>query len=337
MKNAVIIWASLLFLSLALIGQSPQHVLRNPRSIALPGIHGGFDHLAFDQQQRRIYLAAEDNGSVEVMDIDKLIRVASLTGFQNPHSLLLLPRSGQMLVTDSGPKESALVDLREERTMRKLELALGANCLLFDRQRNRVYITAGGDRVGQTSSTLISVEPETGRVLKQVAINVLHLQPMALDPATNRLFVNFADKAEIGIFNRDTLQQMAVWKLPKGNRNSPIALDSAKHRLFVVCDDPGLLLVLNSDTGKLEQELTAPADADDVDFDPVHQRLFIPGDGELSVYDVSSQTRAKPIALVATPKGSRTGLFVAAESKYLLAVPQSGNGERAEVLVYDVQ
>ena len=89
-------------------------------------------------------------------------------------------------------------------------------------------------------------------------------------------------------------------------------------------------------TGPAIRENTI-SDADDVDFDPVHQRLFIPGDRELSVYDVSSQTRTKQIALVATPKGSRTGLLVAAESKYLLAVPQSGNGEWAEVLIYDVQ
>ena len=254
-------------------------ILHLSQTIELPGVKGEFDHFGYDGERQRLFLAAEDNGTIEMIDLKQGRRIQSLPGFKSPHSILVRRGSTNMLVTDSGPDASALVNVSSFENMRRLNLALGANCILFDGRRSRLYVTGGGDRVGQKTSTLQAVDPNTGKVLRSVDVNALHLQPMALDEGTGRLFVNLADQEAIGIFDSDSLARTATWKIPQGHNNSPIAFDSAHGRLFVISREPGILLQLNADHGALDASIATPADPDDMDYDPKTQRIFVPGDG----------------------------------------------------------
>jgi hypothetical protein len=194
-------------------------VLRLSQTIALPGVTGGFDHFAYDPLHKRLFLAAEDHGTVEVIDLVRGQQIRSINGFKNPHSMLFRPGASTLLVTDSGPAASALVDATTLQRTRTLKFALGANCILFDVQRKMVYLTAGGDRVGETRSTLQAVNPDTGDVLKSVTVDAMHLQPMALDLRTGRLFVNLADQNAIGIYDRDTLGNLCTSLQPASYLN----------------------------------------------------------------------------------------------------------------------
>jgi DNA-binding beta-propeller fold protein YncE len=308
---------------------SPLHL---DRVIDLPGVHGGLDHFAFDEAKRRLYLAAEDQGTVETIDLNGG-QVHSIAGFTNPHSILVRPGRANVLVTDSGKGASAFVDAAKLRMIRRLELALGSNCILYDSQKRRVYITAGGDRVHQSTSTIQSVAANTGRVIATVPIHALHLQPMALDPATDRLFVNMADKDAIAIFDRNTLRRLDTWKIPKGHRNSPILFDPAHHRLFVIATDPGILMALNSITGALEASVPTPADPDDMSFDASTQRIYVPGDRFLAVFDVNGSGGIRLMQQIETGSGARTGMLIDSLRKYVVAVP-SADGKSARVLLF---
>jgi DNA-binding beta-propeller fold protein YncE len=315
-------------------GQISQY-LTLVKTIPLPGYTGSFDHLAFDETHHRVLLAAEDHATVEVFDLRTGTHLRTVDGFEKPHSILARPGTRTILVTDSGVSKSQLLDAATYQKIHNVELALGANCLLYDASKNRVYITAGGDRVHLPSSTLLAVNPDTGAVLRSVSLSSIHLQPMALDPATNRLFVNMADKDSIAVIDSDSLRMVAEWKIDVAKDNSPIAFDSAHHRLFVVCGDPGTLAVLDSDTGRITNTISVPADADDMDFDKSNHRLFIPGgDGFLGVYDVSDPDQVKQVGRVATRKGARTGMLVPREHRYVLAAPAVAD-DTAQIMVFD--
>lgn len=336
--KAFVTVASSLVLTLApciIAGAQQVPVLQISQTIALPGVNGGFDHLAYDPQRKRLFLAAEDHGSVEVIDLHRGQRVRSISGFRNPHSILFRPGASSFLVTDSGPEASALVDTAALKKTQTLKLALGANCILFDAQRKVMYETAGGDRVGEKTSTLETVDPETGNVLKSVQVGALHLQPMALDPKTGRLFVNLADQNVIGIYDRNTLARIATWPIPKGSQNSPIAFDPAQRRLFVVASDPGILLELDPESGELRSSVPTPPNPDDMALDGATGRLYVPGSGALSVYDVSVPGRLKLLEQARTGEHARTGLLFASATKYAVAVPAAG-GRVARVLIFDI-
>jgi DNA-binding beta-propeller fold protein YncE len=321
----------------AVFGQQKQAaVLHLAETIQLDRVQGGFDHFAYDASRGRLLLAASDNGTVEVMDVPRAHRIKSITGFQHPHSILILPGASKILVTDSGPNASAIISATALEKTRQLNLALGANCLLFDPQTKKAYVTAGGDRVGERSSSLQIVNPVAGDVLKSINIDVLHLQPMALDAKTGRLFVNLADKNAIGIYNSGTLNRIGIWPIPQGSKNSPIVFDPERHRLFVIASDSGILLELNGDSGKLEASIATPPTPDDMAFDPITQRVFVPGDGGLAVYDVASAGRIRLLQRIKTGADARTGLLFASAKRFAVAVPATKN-DQARVLIFDVR
>jgi DNA-binding beta-propeller fold protein YncE len=189
--------------------------------------------------------------------------------------------------------------------------------------------------VHRTVSSLIEVNQDSGKVLRSLHLPSIHLQPLALDTATNRLFVNLADRNTIAVVDRNSFRILAQWPVGAAKRNSAIAFDSASHRLFVV-GEPGAMVVMNSDTGKVTDTIAVPADADDLTFDEKSHRLYVPGgDGFLGVYDSSNPDRVREVARIATPKGARTGLLMPSARKYLLAASQTSRMSAA-VLIFDI-
>ncbi len=302
--------------------------------IELPGVQGGFDHLAFDSSLNRLFVTAEDQGVVLAVDLrDK--KIQTIPGFVHPHSILVQPEHSRIFVTDSGDRASAFVDTKTLGIIQRIPLALGANCLLYDSQNHFIYVTAGGDRVQQTSSTLQAIEGSTGQIAKSVSVAALHLQPMALDATTHRLFVNVADHDVIAIYNSDTLERISAWRLPDGHRNSPIAIDPEHHRLFVIAIDPGILLELDSTSGTLIASAQTPPDPDDIDFDESTKRIYVPGDGFLNVYSVGKVGEIHLLQQLETGVGARTGTLIQSEREYIVAVPSSGT-RSARLLVYSI-
>jgi DNA-binding beta-propeller fold protein YncE len=333
---------SRIVLALSLLGQNPcmadtaAKPLRLTKTIPLKGYGGSFDHFAYDAARHRFLLASEDHGTVDVFDLRSGAHLRSLVGFDKPHNIVIRPAASTILVADSGPSKSRLLDAETYRTVKSLPLEIGANCTLYDSEKKHIYITTGGDRVNRRISSLIEVDPDSGAVLRSLQLPSIHLQPLALDPTTDRLFVNLADKNALAVIDRSSFRLLRRWPTGPARRNSAIAFDAANHRLFVV-GEPGAMVVMNSDTGEITNAVSVPADADDLAFDEKAHRVYVPGgDGFLGIYDSSDPDHVKQIARIVTPKEARTGLLIPAEHKYLLAASQTDNAPAA-VLIFDSQ
>src|SRR5215469_18608404 len=66
----------------------------------LPGIEGDLDHLAIDAAGQRLFVAAEDNGTLRVIDLKSGKLERTVKGFHAPHSILYLPGAQVLYVTD---------------------------------------------------------------------------------------------------------------------------------------------------------------------------------------------------------------------------------------------
>ncbi len=229
--------AALLALSLPL---HTQQAVKLERTIPVPGMNGGFDHLSYDPASGRICATAEDQGEVYVFAYKSGAQLASIQGFAKPHSVLAMPGSPSVLVVDSEKSKSALLISASLQRAANVPLLLGANCLLYDPATGWALITAGGDRVGMKTSQIAAVEPGTGRIVHSTDVDALHLQPMALDAPSRRLFVSIADHKSIGVFDEQSLHMLAEWKLgPEKHNHQPIAFDTEHQKLFVAIDHPG--------------------------------------------------------------------------------------------------
>jgi len=52
-----------------------------------------FDHFAVDLQGNRLFLAAEDHGTLEVFDLRTGKHLRSVSGFETPHSIFPIPQT----------------------------------------------------------------------------------------------------------------------------------------------------------------------------------------------------------------------------------------------------
>ena len=59
------------------------------KSVDLPGYTGDFGHFAADYDQKRLLLAAEDDGTLEIFDLKTSDHLRTVAGFGNPHSILV--------------------------------------------------------------------------------------------------------------------------------------------------------------------------------------------------------------------------------------------------------
>lgn len=314
------------------------HSTKLVRSISLPGVTGGFDHLAYDPSSGLLFVAAEDQGTLEVLSFQTGKRVKTVPDFKSPHSIFVLHGLNRILVVDSEKSRSKFLATTDFKKSEPVDLALGANCILYDAGKKRLYITAGGDRVDMKTSSVVAIDPYTGKELASASIPALHLQPLALDRERNRLFVSIADHNSVGILDRNDLHLVKEWKLgPEQHHHAPIAFDAQSHRLFLAQDHPGKLIVLNTDTGSRVAELDIPGDADDMDFDAASHRLFLAcGDGYLETIDVSQPDKPRELSRISTGEGAATGMLLSSKREYILAVP-AAKGKSARIDVFSIR
>ena len=120
---------SSLLLSTAIVsGAQAAEPLRLIGHSDLAGYTGDFDHSAADLKNGRLFVAAEDHGTLEVFDLKTGNHLKTIKGdIETPHSIFLLPKEGRVLVTDSGKSMTKLLDDKNYATAATIKLAPGAN------------------------------------------------------------------------------------------------------------------------------------------------------------------------------------------------------------------
>src|SRR5437870_5919872 len=98
----------ILFPLLALVlpaGLRAADVLEPAAVIGLPSVKGRIDHFGVDLKQRRLFVAALGNDTLEVVDVKSSRRERSLGGFGEPQGVLYLPEFNRIYVANGSAKD----------------------------------------------------------------------------------------------------------------------------------------------------------------------------------------------------------------------------------------
>jgi DNA-binding beta-propeller fold protein YncE len=312
--------------------------LRLVQTVALPGISGDFDHFAVDLKGKRLFLAGEDHKTVEVIDIEKGQRLRSLTGFGTPHSILYLPDKDQIYVTDGADGTVKILRGSDYQPVGSNKLVEGADSIGYDQGAGRLFVVTGGKDVPLDHSFLSQVDLSTNHPVSEMRFESNHVEAMALDQAGRRLFINITDKNEVAVVDRKLMKVSARWKIGVASENSPIAFDESGKRLIIVCRKPATLVVMNSEDGSVLANYPAAARADDVVYDRLNHRVYVPGgEGYISVFSQRDPDHYELIAKVPSAPGAKTALLVPDLNKLFVAVSPGDTKAEARVLVFDVE
>lgn len=298
------------------------------RTIRLPNVAGRIDHLALDDVQGRLFVAALGNHSVEVIDLQAGQVARHLADFNEPQGIAYLPGLRRLVVADGGANR---VDILDGQSFRVLHQTDG----LDDADNVRVDTATGQVYVGFGSGGLHVLNGNDGTALRTLPLTA-HPEAFEIDPVGNKLFVNTPEKQQIAVIDRRHARVATIWKLEGAAQNFPMALDSTGRRLFVGTRRPARLQVYDADHGKLVAQLPIGADPDDIFFDKSEKRLYVVcGGGVVNVIRQVDLDHYTLEATVPTRRGARTGLLAPERRRLYVAVPQS-EAHEAEIRVFAI-
>jgi DNA-binding beta-propeller fold protein YncE len=295
--------------------------LRLEKTIELSDVQGRIDHLAVDQKNDRLFLAALGNNTVEVIDIKGGKRARTITQLQEPQGILYLAEANRLYVANGKDGSVRIFDATSYSLLKSLEYSDDADNLRYDSARKRVYVGYGGGALGEFDIA--------GNKIGDIKLDA-HPESFRLEENSPRSYVNLPKSRKVVVVDREKRTVIATWGTGMAFANYPMSLDESDHRLFVVTRLPARLLVFDTNTGKIIQKLPAVGDCDDVFYDKTRKRIYASGgDGEISVFEQKDPDHYTELARIATVKGARTSFFSPELDRLFLAVRREGQQSAA--------
>ncbi len=316
----------------AVAGASPLRIVGRTN---LPGYTGDFDHFEADVPGNRLFLAAEDHGTLEVFDLTTGALQRTVKGpIETPHSILYMPTAHKLLVTDSGKNGlSHYFDTRSFAPIGDLKLVPGADSVGWDAPRGRLYIVTGGKDVDMKDSWLEEIDPRTGKHYSRIHFDADHVEAMAVEQRGPRIWINVTDKNRVDVIDKRSAKVIKSWPVTAAEQNCCFAFDEPNHRMFMVTRKPGKILVLNSDTGATLATFAAPARVDQIVWDAARHRAYaMGGEGWISIIEERDPEHFAELPRLITAPGAKTGILVPERGEMFVAVSPGESKAMAQVL-----
>ena len=301
--------------------------LRLVQTIPLPNVDGRIDHMAVDIKGQRLFIAALENNTVEVLDLRAGRHIRSITGLHEPQGVSFIPEFNKIFVANAKNGACDVFDGSSFQLIKSINFSEDADNIRYDATTRRVYVGYGGGGLG-------IIDAATGDQLGDIRLEG-HPESFQLEKSGTRIFVNIPTAQKIVVVDRDKRATTTSWPTAGATANFPMAFDETHHRLFVGFRKPARLIVFDTESGKVVANLESPGDADDIFYDSARQRIYISGgDGFVAIIQQQDADHYKTLAKIPTASGARTSLFVPELSRLYLAVPHRG-AQRAEIRVYE--
>jgi DNA-binding beta-propeller fold protein YncE len=305
----------------------------------MQGFTGDFDHFGLDLSGNRLFLASEDQKTVEVFDLRTGERIHSIRGFGQPLTMAYLPESDRLIVTDGGDTDAVeLVDCKDYKIIDTFKLGPGVDHSAYNPLNGYFYVENGGGPAGKMH-VLTIIDTKSFKQVGEVAgLPGNSNEAMVIDHEGKILYVNLTGTDEIGVIDLNTRELIARWPLPDAHVAHAIALDEPNHRLFTATRKPPQFMVFNIDTGKVVTTLPCVGMNSDMSLDVARKRIYVTGSETASVFGQRDADHYDHIAEVPTAYRAKSSIFVPELKR--LYVADSGKGKpdaKLALQIFEVQ
>jgi len=326
---------AVVFISSSLATGKNTETLSLESHIPLPDVKGRIDHLSVDVNGRRLFVAAVDNHTLEVIDLKSGKRIHTIADLAEPQGVLYDASTNRLFVACALDGVTKILDGTTFQVLANVKFPDDADNVRCDsRSRNVIIGYAGAKqlRKRETGSGGLGFLDTDGKKVSDIVIDA-HPESFQIEKAGSRLFVNVPEKKEIEVIDAVKRSVMTRWPVAEEN-NFPMALDETHQRLFVACWKPSQLIVFDTQTGRkiAAGEIAGPSD--DLFYDSQRGRIYVlTSQGFIEVFQQKDPDHYDRISRYPTPPHTQTGLFVPEWGKLFAAVQRQGEQD-AEVRVY---
>jgi DNA-binding beta-propeller fold protein YncE len=332
LRRAAVAAASIALAAAALAQDQPP--LRALQTVALHDVAGRIDHFSADVRGKRIFLAALEKNTIEVVDLDMGKVARTLSGFAKPQGVLFVAELNKLFVASGKDGSVKTLDGATLEVTNVASVSLGADAIGYDAHARELYVGSGGGDAGKELGDLTVFDATTGR---QVAAFTTDAHAGAsIAAADGRMFVLVPEKGQVVVIDRKARAQIAKWIVPGIEKNVAVDFDEKNHRLFLGVRTPPSIVVLDSDSGRVVATVPTVATLDGLAFDAATRRIYTSGgEGFLDVTQQRDADSYERIARIPTGPLARTSIFVPEWRRVFVAVPKEKD-RGAQLRAFDV-
>jgi DNA-binding beta-propeller fold protein YncE len=341
MKNRTVALIAFFAVASTCLSSVAAEPLRLAGRTELPGYTGDFDHFEYDLKGNRLWLAAEDHGTLDLFDLNTVKMQKSVKGIvDTPHGILYVPGKNRLIVTDSGgDMKTRVIDAKTLKVTGTVQLAApGGDAMGYDPSTNRLYIVNGGRDAKMKETFLSVIDPISLKRLGELKFDTEKVEAMAIESKGNKLYINVTGKNYMAVLDKNTLKVLDTWPIKEAEQNAPLAFDETNKRLFIITRKPGKLIVINADSGATIASFKAPERCDQVIWDAAHRRIYaLGGEGYIGVFQQKDPDHYEELARVTSATGAKTGILVPELKRLYVAVSPGEAKTGAAILRYDIE
>jgi hypothetical protein len=314
-------------------------LLRLVETIPIP-TEGYMDHLTYDLKNQHLFLSAENNKEIVVIDMKagKVIHQTKVGG--NPRKPFFDASTNELWV-DLGDNTAVALNGTTFEVTKTVELTGGKNApgrdpdnAAFDAAKGLYYVGVRTRTEGSKEGSIEIIDTKTAKLVGSIKMQGQEPAGIILDAAANRLYAGMGDvvngESIVKVVDVAKRAIIAEWSTAGGPQPHVAGLDAAHHRLFMGSRlggghnvDPGKLVIINTDTGKVIQTLDATGGGDEIFFDVPSQRIYFSGStGTLAVFHEDDPDHFKLLGKVPTGAIAKSGIWIPELKRYYAAVPK---------------
>src|SRR3977135_2080466 len=160
-------------------------------TIPLPGLKDGdFDHFAPDVDGHRLFLTAEENDKVQVLDTSTNQLIHTIDDVKAPHSMLFRKDLKKLFVVEGDASAVKIHDSDIFKPVGEVKVSVDADSIAFDPATSYMYVVNGG-REAKTPYSLISViDTNNAKKLRDIKIPSTHVEALVREKSVPRLFMH---------------------------------------------------------------------------------------------------------------------------------------------------
>ena len=259
----------------------------------------GFDHGDVHQPTGRVFVAHTANGTIEVVDGQRLQRLATIAGCPEGSGVLSPPSANCVVAAARGSGDVLFIDPDECAIKGRVTVRGRPNGLAWDSRRARVLVAD----VARNSFSIVDAASQ-----QVVGAAALPGRPRwaVYDSENDHFLINIRDPAAIAVVDPEASVVRSIWPVSCAGPHG-LDLDSSGGRIFVACDGGEMVCVSSRDGAQLATVPIAGV-PDAIWFNAAASSLYvaIAQPGVLQVIDTSRMIVAETIE---TEPGAQTTAF----------------------------
>ena len=314
-----------------------KQAFRLVQTIPMPNVKGRIDHMDVDVEGKRLFVAAVENGSMEVVDLEAGRWTRTIAGFKTPTEMCYVRELNKIFVAS---RDDGMVRIFRGDSLElidSIKLELGANRIVYDSGNKYLYVGYGAKLAGFDYGRVGIIDARSDKLLGDMIVEA-HPSQILLDNTSRRILVAVWELGRIDVFDAKDRQMILSWTT--GGQSGDMAIDQAHHRLFVATRTaPQMMLVYDSESGQEIARLPAEGRMNGVYYDGWHKRIYVTCGRELPagfvfVYQQKDPDHYEFIGKVPTAPGAGTSFWVPQLNRFYVAVPGLEKQEAA-ILVFE--